>query len=153
MWHQTALWREASSAEPDRLSDPTLFDHAAERIQQEAHSRWQLDVYDVAALAHADDEAERDRLTAVSTAHSISHDAGVAPPTSTESYDTHGRRERLKQRMIAADIPKDVIEARVLADTAQACPVTEAVQHERGPLREPRRSKPRSNARHQRQSR
>jgi hypothetical protein len=131
-----------------------VFNRAAERIEQETHSRWQLDVYDVAALAHADDAAELDRPAAIRTSDNASRDAGVESlPAPTESYDTRARRERLQQRMTAADIPEDAIEARVLADTAQARPVTEAVQHEPGSQREPQRPRAQSNVRHQQRSR
>src|SRR5204863_10170972 len=47
MWQQTALWRHRAGKSVD---DP-VFERAAERIEHETRSRWQLDVYDVAALA------------------------------------------------------------------------------------------------------
>jgi hypothetical protein len=153
MWQQTAQWRQPTPGEPDDRFDRAPFDRAAQRIEQEAHGRWQLDVYDVAALARADDLAELDRVAA-RTATSSDHDANAdSSPASTESYDTRARRERLKQRMIAADVPDDAIQARVLADTAQACPVTEAVQQEPGNGREQQRSRTPSNVRHQQRSR
>jgi hypothetical protein len=149
MWQEASQWRQPTSGEPNR----TVFDHAAERIQHETHSRWQLDVYEVATLVHADDLTERDGLAAASTA-TASHHAGVhSPRASTESYDTRARRERLQQRMVAAQVPEDAIEARVLADTAQSCPVTQAVQQEPVPQGEPQRARARSNVRHQQRSR
>ena len=41
---------------------PSVFDRAADRIEQETRERWQLDVHDVTALAYADNVIERDRL-------------------------------------------------------------------------------------------
>ena len=145
MWQETAQWRQPTPGEPP--SDP-VFERAAERIEQETHSRWQLDVYDVAALAHADNVAEQDRLAAASAAASVIEDASAESSLGpTDRYDTRARRERLQQRMLAAHVPEDAIEARVLADTAQARPVTEAVQQEHGPRHGPQRSRPRSNVR------
>jgi hypothetical protein len=153
MWQQTAQWRQPTPGEPDDRFDRAPFDRAAHRIEQEAHSRWQLDVYDVAALARADDLAERDRVAA-RTATSADHHASVdSSPASTESYDTRARREGLKQRMITADVPEDAIQARVLADTAQASPVTEAVQQEPRPGREAQRPIARRNVHHKQRSR
>jgi hypothetical protein len=148
MWQETTQWRQPTPGEPPSLSDPAVFDRAAERIQQETRSRWQLDVYDVAALAHADNVAEQDRLAATSAAPSVIEDASAESLLGpTDRYDTRARRERLQQRMLAVDVPEDAIEARVLADTAQAHPVTEAVQQEHGLRHGPQRSRPRSNVR------
>jgi hypothetical protein len=153
MWQQTAQWRQPTPGEPDDQFDRAPFDRAAQRIEHETHNRWQLDVYDVAALARADDLAELDRVAA-RTATSADHDArSDSSPASTESYDTRARRERLKQRMIGADVPEDAIQARVLADTAQAWPVTEAVRKEPGDGREAQRPTARGNVHHQRRSR
>ena len=57
MWQQTAQWRQ-----PDPGDAATIFDRAAHHIQQETRDRWHLDVYDVAALAHADNIAEHDQI-------------------------------------------------------------------------------------------
>jgi hypothetical protein len=144
MWQETAQWRQPTPGGPP--SDP-VFERAAERIDQETHRRWELDVYDTAVLAHADDVAEHQGPTAASRA-SASHDAGVdSSRASTESYDTRARRERLQQRMVTAGAREDAIEARMVADTAQARPVTEAVQHEHGPRRGSHRSRPRNDVR------
>ena len=153
MWQQTAQWRQPTPGQPDDRFDRAPFDRAAQRIEQETHGRWQLDVYDVAALARADDLAERDRFAAT-TATSADHDASAdSSPAPTESYDTRARRQRLKQRMIAADVPEDTIQARLVADTGQARPATEAVQQEPGNRREAQRSTARRNVHHQQRSR
>ena len=49
--------------------------------------------------------------------------------------------------MVAANVPADAIEARVLADTAQAYPITEAVQQAPRPEHGPRRAAVRITAR------
>src|ERR1700722_14174044 len=81
MWQQTAQWRQPTPGEPDDRFDRAPFDRAAQRIEQETHGRWQLDVYDVAALARADDLAEGGRVAARTATSADSS------PASTESYD------------------------------------------------------------------
>lgn len=143
MWQETAQWRQPHPDEP-----LTVFDHAAQRIQQETQDRWQLDVYEVAALAHADNIAEHDPIEAAGAANAASQDTSVdSSLASAETYDTRARRERLQERMIGARVPDDAIEARLLADAAQAYPVTEAVQQAPGPQHGPRRSAARINTR------
>ena len=143
MWQQTVQWRQ-----PDPSDAPTIFDRAAQRIKQESRDRWHVDVYDVAALAHADNIAEHDRTAMGEPAGAVSQQTSVDSPSAlTEAYDTRARRERLQERMVAANVPADAIEARVLADTAQAYPITEAVQQAPSPQHRSRRAAVRTTAR------
>lgn len=138
MWQETQQWRE-----PGTAGTPSLFDHAADRIEQETRERWQLDVRDVTALAYADNATEHDRLAndpAVSTDEELTADPqqeSVSDPAAVtatpdreldERYDTPERRDRLRARMEAADVPDDAIQARLLADIAQGRPIADAVQ-------------------------
>jgi hypothetical protein len=143
MWQQTVEWRQ-----PDPVDAPTIFDRAAQRIQQESRDRWQVDVYDVSALANADNIAAHDRTATEQAAGAVSEQPSVDSPSAlTEAYDTRARRERLQARMVAANVPADAIEARVLADTAQAHPITKAVQQAPDPQHRPRRAAARTTAR------
>jgi hypothetical protein len=134
MWQESQQWRESRAG-----GLTSVFDHAAERIEQETRERWQLDISDVMALAYVDDTAEQNHLQESTGAEDrraigqaqpseaeVGETAGAAP--FDERYDTPVRRERLKDRLAAAHIADDAIEARVLADTAQGCPVVDAVQ-------------------------
>jgi hypothetical protein len=154
MWQETAQWREPTSGEWPGLSHPAVFDRAADRIEREARDRWQLDVYQVAALAHADDLAEQEELAAASPV-AVNQPAAVTTASGTaEAYDTPAWRERLQRRMVDAEVPDQAVEARMLADTAQACPVSEAVQHEPGLEHHTRPSRPpRSAGRHSQRGR
>ena len=62
MWQEAVQWRQPTSVEWPSPSHPAVFDRAAERIEREARDRWQLDVHQVEALAHADDLAEQNEL-------------------------------------------------------------------------------------------
>ena len=143
MWQQTVQWRQ-----PDPRDGATIFDRAAQRIQHESRDRWHVDVYDVAALTHADNIAEHDRTATGEPAAAVSQQTSVDPSSAlTEAYDTRARRERLQERMVAANVPTDAIEARVLADTAQAYPITEAVQQAPSPQHRSRRAAVRTTVR------
>ncbi len=154
MWQETAQWRRSAPGEAPGLSDPTVFDRAAERIEQEARDRWQLDVYEVSALAHADDLADDDRHATARSPSAVSQPAGVTTaPAVAEAYDTPARRERLQRRMIDAEVPEEAVEARMLADTAQACSVSEAVQEGPEPQHHSHPSRPRKTSRRPERSR
>ena len=49
-------------------------------------------------------------------------DADVDP-----AYDTHERREQLRERLQNAGLPDQAVDARVLADAGQGVPAAEAV--------------------------
>ena len=133
MWQEAVQWRQPASGEWPSLSHPAVFDRAAERIEREARDRWQLDVHQVAALAHADDLAEQNELAAASPVTDSQRKEVTAAPMNTEIYDSPARRERLQRRLLDAEVPEEAVEGRMLADTAQACPVSEAVQREAMP--------------------
>jgi hypothetical protein len=120
MWQETTQWCQTIPGDRPAVTDPTVFDRASDRIQQEARGRWKLDVHEIAAPAYADNLAEHERLAATNALAEVS--ASNALTTPTQRYDTHGRRERLRQRMVAIDIPEDAIQARLLANTAQQPP-------------------------------
>jgi hypothetical protein len=143
MWERAEQWRH-----PDRPDgQATIFDRAAERIEQETQERWRLDVGAVAALAYADNVAEHDRLAVASAQHPADERVEVAVPTDGERYDSRERRDRLQARLSAADVPREAVDAQVLADTAQGRPAVEAVRPDRQQIREPARSRARSAAR------
>ena len=56
--------------------------------------------------------------------------AGIPPAVAAvdvaAAYDTHGRREQLRERLQNAGLPEQAIDARVLADTGQGLPASEA---------------------------
>jgi hypothetical protein len=56
----------------------------------------------------------------------------VAAVDAAAAYDTHERRERLRERLQNARIPDQAVEARVVADSGQGLPAAEAVAG-RGP--------------------
>lgn len=62
--------------------------------------------------------------------------AGIPPAVETvdaaAAYDTHERREQLRERLQNAGVPDQAVEARVVADTGQGLPAAEAVAR-RGP--------------------
>jgi hypothetical protein len=144
MWQEAAQWRQFATSERSGLSNIEVFDRAAERIDREGRDRWQVDVYDVAALAHADDLTEANELATANPAEVSQPAAVTAVPTGAEAYDTPARRERLQRRMVDAEVPADAVDARMLADTAQACPVSEAMRQEPTPTHPTRPSPPRS---------
>lgn len=138
MWQETQQWRDFGDP-----ATPAVFAHAADRIQQETRERWQLDIRDVTALAYADNVTEHDQLTPSPAASadqqltaepapiSVNDSEPIAVPPDPaldERYDTAERRERLRARMEAANVPDDAIQARLLADIAQGRPVADAVQ-------------------------
>jgi hypothetical protein len=150
MWERAEQWRH--SDRPD--GQGTVFDRAAERIEQETQERWRLDVGAVAALAYADNVAEHDRLAALDAAQpTVDDGVEVAVPAAGERYDSRERRDRLQARLGAADVPREAVDAQVLTDSAQARPATEAVRPDGPQIREPARSRARSAARERHRAR
>lgn len=164
MWQEAQAWREGSGP-----ATPSVFDRAADRIEQETRERWQLDVHDVTALAYADNVIERDRLASDAAAVTIDGQRSAAPdqvdasdsaiiaaapaPELEERYDTPERRERLRARMEAAEVPDDAIQARLLADIAQGCPIADAVRQRPDLSRDSARPPARTSARRQQRTR
>lgn len=163
MWQEAQQWRERGTA-----GTPSLFDHAADRIERETRERWQLDVRDVTALAYADDVTEHDRLAndPVASTHEQQTaeqnpadprdpTTGIAPPDRelADRYDTPERRDRLRARMEAADVPDEAIQTRLLADMAQGRPMADAVQQPPDLGHDQARSRARTSARRQQRTR
>jgi hypothetical protein len=150
MWERAEQWRHRDGREPEG----TVFDRAAERIEQETRERWRLDAGAVAALAHADNVAEHDRLAALDAAQETVEDGvEVAVPAAGGRYDSRERRDRLQARLGAADVPREAVDAQVLTDTAQARPAIEAVRPDGPQIREPGRSRARSAVRERHRAR
>ena len=85
---------------------------------------------------------------------SDSDDHRAAPdPELEERYDTPERRERLRARMEAAEVPDEAIQARLLADIAQGCPIADAVQQPPDLGRDSARPPARTSARRQQRTR
>ena len=139
-WWETAepqdvadLWQEANSwRDPDRAAmQPTIFDQAADRIRQEVRDRSGLDPTQVMTLA-AVQELEREHQVTLSEHDSVRQPAeleavqrhSIAAPR----YDDPDRREQLRARLEAAGVPEPAIEARTLADLAQAHEAAEAAR-------------------------
>jgi hypothetical protein len=125
MWQEANTWRD-----PDRAAiQPTIFDHAADRIRQEVRDRGGLDPTPVIALA-AVQELEREHgATLAQPAVQPAAAEGTEPDLSTPyGFDDPQRREQLRTRLAAAGVPEPAIEARTLADLGQAREPAEATQ-------------------------
>ena len=135
MWGEANSWRDldASSARP------TIFDHAALRISEEVRDRSGLDPTQVVALA-AIQELEREHQATLAQATRQSPDATAAAQDSPRAFDDRRRREQLRARLAGADVPEPAIEARTLADLAQAREAVEAARTPAVAEAEPRRA-------------
>ena len=123
MWQETNSWRD-----PDRAAiQPTIFDHAADRIRQEVRDRSGLDPTQVMTLA-AVQELEREHQATL--AQPVGQPAAVEAPgpdlATSHGFDDPRRREQLRTRLVAAGVPEPAIEARTLADLGQAREAAEA---------------------------
>jgi len=125
MWQHATSWREPDAP----VSTPTIFDHAAGRIGQEVRDRTGLDITQVLALAavqelereHQATIGERDPARQPADLEATRHDS----PT-PRAFDDPQRREQLRERLAAAGVPEQAIDARTLADIGQAREPTEA---------------------------
>jgi hypothetical protein len=126
MWQETSTWRDPDAAQVT----PTIFDHATARIDEEIRDRAGLEIDQLRMLAAVQAlEAEHQATVA-------EHDPD-SPPVSLEaashqvplprSFDDSRRREQLRARLHAAGVPEAAIDARTLADIAQAREPTDAV--------------------------
>ena len=121
-------WRTTDS---DNLADrePTIFDRAAGRIRQELHERAGLDPPQVIALATVQDlEREHQATLAHPPARAFDMPATEPDRTVARGFDDPQRRELLRARLADAGIPEAAIEARTLADVAQAREAAEATE-------------------------
>jgi hypothetical protein len=123
MWQQATAWREDDPSE----QEPTIFDRAVGRIEHEARHRSGLNVVELLELAelqrleHEDDAAvgRHDRERWVDDALGVA-DAEVTR-ASPVSFDDPRRRQHLQERLRAAGVPEQAVQARALADIGQAC--------------------------------
>jgi hypothetical protein len=126
MWQEANSWRDAGRD----LATPTIFDHAAGRIRQEVSDRTGLDATQILTIAAVQDLEREHRATLVESDH-----VGQPAERETSGRDVRGphgfddprRREQLRTRLVAAGVPEPAIEARTLADLAQAREAAEAV--------------------------
>jgi len=123
MWEEANSWRDpaASSAKP------TIFDHAAHRIREEVRDRSGLDPTQIVALAAVQELEHEHQATLAQTAGQPS-DVAAAAQDGSRAFDDPRRREQLRARLTAADVPQPAVEARTLADLAQAREALEAAR-------------------------
>ena len=147
-WWETAgpreiadMWGEANSwRDPDASSaKPTIFDHAALRIREEVRDRSGLDPTQVVALA-AVQELEHEHQATLAQPTGQQSDAAAAAQDAPRAFDDPRRREQLRARLAGADVPEPAIEARTLADLAQAREAVEAARTPAVAAAEPRRA-------------
>jgi hypothetical protein len=135
MWEEANSWRDpaASSAKP------TIFDHAAHRIREEVCDRSGLDPTQVVALAAVQD-LEHEHQATLAPATVQPPGAAAAAQDAPRAFDDPRRREQLRARLAGADVPEPAIEARTLADLAQAREAVEAARTPAVAAAEPRRA-------------
>jgi hypothetical protein len=150
MWQEANTWRD-----PDRAAiQPTIFDHAADRIRQEVRDRSGLDPTQVMTIA-AVQELEREHQSTLAQPGVQPAAAEVPTPdvTTPQGFDDPQRREQLRTRLAAAGVPEPAIEARTLADLGQAREPAEATQTPMAAASAPRRAGARSTQRELRRQR
>ena len=135
MWGEANSWRDADASS----AEPTIFDHAALRIREEVHDRSGLDPTQVVALA-AIQELEHEHQATLAQTTSQQSDAAAAAQDGPRAFDDPRRREQLRARLAGADVPEPAIEARTLADLAQAREAVEAARTPAVAAAEPRRA-------------
>ena len=124
-WQEANTWRD-----PDHdVATPTIFNHAADRIREQVRDRTGLDVTQVLALA-AVQEHEHQHQTTTTERDAPGQPADLATgkrdsPT-PRAFDDPRRREQLRERLAAANVPEAAIDARTLADVGQAREPAEA---------------------------
>jgi hypothetical protein len=125
MWQEANTWRD-----PDRAAvQPTIFDHAADRIRQEVRDRSGLDPTQVKTIATVQ-ELEREHQSTLAQPGVQPAAAEVPTPevTTRHGFDNPQRREQLRTRLAAAGVPEPATEARTLADLGQAREPADAAQ-------------------------
>ena len=128
MLERADSWRTPDS---ENLGDrePTIFDRAAGRIRQELRDRAGLDPAQVVTLATVQDlEREHQATLAHPSARAFDMPATEPNYTVARGFDDPERRELLRARLADAGIPEAAIEARTLADVAQAREAAEATE-------------------------
>ena len=104
-----------------------MFDRAADRIDDELRDQVGLDPAQLQTLA-AVQELEGDHQTA---------DQRARTAAATRGFDGADRREQLRARLVAAGVPESAIDARTLADIAQAHEPAQAVTQTADPANRP----------------
>ena len=131
MWEQANRWREPNGRE----LPPSTFDNAADRIDRELAERAGLDATQLQSLAAVQE---------LETEHRAAAEQPARAAGSTPRFDSAERREQLQARLAAAGLPDSAIDARTLADIAQAHDpgraVTQAAEPSAGPRSQPSRS-------------
>src|SRR5581483_1607001 len=132
MWQEANSWRD-----PDRAAiQPTIFDHAADRIRQEVHGRGGLDPTQVLTLGAIQElEHEHQAELTQTPTNAVELEAREAGRL---GYDDPQRRELLRIRLTDAGVPEPAIEARTLADLGQAREADEAARTPSTTSAEPR---------------
>ena len=123
MWEQANSWRDPAAGN----GSESTFDRAAHRIDDELRDRVGLDPAQLQTLA-AVQELEGEHQTADQRARTA-----AAPP----GVDGADRREQLRARLVAAGVPESAIDARTLADIAQAHEPAQAVTQTADPGHRP----------------
>ncbi|MGI8412390.1 MAG: hypothetical protein ACR2LV_05560 [Solirubrobacteraceae bacterium] len=127
-WETAAAWRDL---DPDAA-------RAGERMRDELSDRYAVDVENLGSRAHpglASGARARSRqgdaagLMAAAHRDERTADRGETPDARSAAvpYDSAQRRQALGEQLAGSGIEPDAVEARVLADTSQACPPEEAV--------------------------
>jgi len=125
MWQEANTWRD-----PDRAAiQPTIVDHAVDRIRQEVRDRSGLDPTQILTLA-AVQELEHEHQATIGERDPTRQPADLEALERNSSmprgFDDPQRREQLRTRLVAAGVPEPAIEARTLADLGQAREPAEA---------------------------
>lgn len=151
-WEQARPADIAHAYEQARAYDSEDARAYRDRIRDEVRDRYGVDVDDLAREGGSDehrerDEAERDRAEAsrltteadqADRAAEGAHDgpeaeqehdrATTALEDASTIYDSAERREAMAEEMRSRGVDRDVVEARVAADTGQAAPARDAVK-------------------------
>lgn len=149
-WQEANTWRAAGQ----NGEKPTIFDRAAGRIEQELHDRVGLDPAQLITLAAVQQlEHEHQAARVEPMVQSAKVQASEVDVASTRGFDDPRRREQLRARLEAAAVPEPAIDARTLADLAQAREAAEAAQTPVAAEATPRTAGARSAGREQRRQR
>ncbi len=121
-----------------RLVIEPIFDHAAHRIREDLRDRSGLDPTQVVTLT-AVQELEHEHQATLAQPAGQQSDAAAAAQDAPRAFDDPRRREQLRARLAGADVPEPAIEARTLADLAQAREAVEAARTPAVAAAEPQR--------------
>ncbi len=125
MWQEANSWRH-----PDRdPATPNVFDHAATRIGEEVSDRTGLAPTQILALASIQELEHEHQTTSADPVHQPGEtEAEERDVPAPGGFDDPQRREQLRERLVAANVPETAIEARTLADVGQGRDPAEAAR-------------------------